>query len=97
MFDLAGVVAAVGPDEFESRRNPRAFRCRSEAILDNMRANLPHAIHNAPSLRVFMCAAACWAIRPLAVGRKNYLFAGSDECKRPFDRTFKCVGEWAIV
>ena len=26
-----------------------------------------------------MCAAACWAIRPLAVGRKNYLFAGSDE------------------
>ena len=19
------------------------------------------------------------------------------ECKRPFDRTFKCVGEWAIV
>ena len=79
VFDLAGVVAAVGPDEFESRRNPRAFRCRSEAILDNMRASLPHAIHNAPSLRVFMCAAACWAIRPLAVGRKNYLFAGSDE------------------
>ena len=26
-----------------------------------------------------MCAAARWAIRPLAVGRKNYLFAGSDE------------------
>jgi hypothetical protein len=19
------------------------------------------------------------------------------KCKRPFDRTFKCVGEWAIV
>ena len=64
---------------WRSRRNPRAFRCRSEAILDNMRASLPHAIHNAPFLRVFMCAAARWAIRPLAVGRKNYLFAGSDE------------------